>query len=264
LFLGLPLVAGLNTRQLAAVIAHELGHCTQSFAMRLGYVIDRVDNWFRRVVYERDTWDEAFEDWANSVDDWRLSLIVACAGFAIWLSRKVLLLLLLVGHAASCFLSRQMEFHADACAMGVAGSGGLESLLLRLREQAMLHELAYDGLNEFWKKRHQLPDSLPDFLEQLERRLPPEFHEQARLTLLNETSGWLATHPTAARRIQKARQQSVEGIFAMDIPARWLFNDFVGTARVVTGRHYRQNLRLAVTDRMLKPVGEFFSENGAA
>ena len=260
LYLGLPLVAGLNTRQLAAVIAHELGHCTQSFAMRLGYVIDRVDDWFMRVVYERDTWDDAFEEWANSVDDWRLSLIVACAGFAIWLSRKVLLLLLLMGHAASCFLSRQMEFHADACAMGVAGSAGLESLLLRLREQVLLQDLAYGGLNQFWQKRHQLPDSLPDFLEQLERRLPPEFHEQARLTLLNETSGWLATHPTAAQRIQKARRQSVEGIFAMEKPARWLFNDFVGTARVVTGRHYRQNLQLAATDRMLKPVSEFFSD----
>ena len=35
LTLGLPLVAGLNTRQLAAVVAHELGHGTQALAMRL-------------------------------------------------------------------------------------------------------------------------------------------------------------------------------------------------------------------------------------
>jgi hypothetical protein len=116
-------------------------------------------------------------------------------------------------------------------------------------------------LSQFWQKRHQLPDSLPDFLEHLERRLPTEFHEQARLTLLNETSGWFATHPTDARRIQKARQQTVEGIFDMEKPARWLLNDFVGTSRVVTGRHYRQNLRLAATDRMLKPVSDFFSDN---
>jgi hypothetical protein len=154
-----------------------------------------------------------------------------------------------------------MEFHADSCAMGVAGSAGLESLLLRLREQDMLQHLAYDGLNQFWKKRHQLLDSLPDFLEQLEQRLPAEFREQARQTLLNETSGWFATHPTAARRIQKARQQAVEGIFAIEKPSRWLFNDFVGTSRLVTARHYRQNLRLAASDRMLKPVSEFFSDH---
>ena len=88
--LGLPLVAGMNTRQLAAVLAHELGHCSQFFALRLGYVINNIDAWFVRVVYERDTWDEAFAQWANSVQDGRLQLIVLCAHFAVWLSRKCL------------------------------------------------------------------------------------------------------------------------------------------------------------------------------
>jgi Zn-dependent protease with chaperone function len=262
LHLGLPLVAGLNTRQFAAVVAHELGHCTQSFAMRLGHVIDQIDGWFMRVVYERDTWDDAFEEWANSVQDWRLSIVVACAGLAVWLSRKMLLLLLLTGHAASCFLSRQMEYHADSCAIAVAGSAGLESLLLRLREQAVLQGLAYESLKQIWKRRHLLPDSFPDFLDQLEQRLPPGFHEQARQTLLNETSGWFATHPTAVQRIKSARRQAVGGIFALERPARRLFNDFAGASRVVTGRHYRDNLRLAATDRMLKPVCDFFPDRG--
>jgi Zn-dependent protease with chaperone function len=260
LTLGLPLVAGLNTRQLAAVVAHELGHCTQALAMRLGYVIDRINRWFFRVVYERDTWDDSFEEWANSVDDWRLSLIVACARLAVWLSRKVLALLMLTGHAASCFLSRQMEFHADACAVSVVGSAGMESLLLRLREQVLLERLAYDGLQHFWQTRHQLPNSLPDFLGQLEERLPREFHDQSRLTLLNETVGLFATHPTAAQRIQKARQRATEGIFVLERPARWLFNDFGATSQLVTGRHYRENLRLAVTGPMLKPADDLFKD----
>ena len=258
LTLGLPLAGGLNTRQLAAVVSHELGHCTQAFAMRLGYLIDRVDRWFMRVVYQRDTWDEAFEEWASSVNDWRLSLIVACAGVAIWLSRTVLTVLLHLGHAASCFLSRQMEYHADSCAVAVAGSAGLESLLLRLREQAVLHELAFKNLDQLWKRQHKLPDNLPDFLAQLEARLPPTFHEQARLRLLNETAGWLATHPTPAQRIQKARRQAIEGLFTLEKPARLLFGDFAQAARAVTSRYYRQDLQLAVTDPMLKPVSEFF------
>lgn len=260
--LGLPLVAGLNTRQLAAVVAHELGHCNQSVAMRLGYLIDSIDRWFVRVVYERDSWDDSFEEWANSVDDWRLSLIVGCARFAVWLSRKVLSFLLHLGHAGSCFLSRQMEFQADACAIQVAGSAGLESLLLRLREQSLLQSLAYDGLNHFWKKRRQLPDNLPDFLEQLEKQLPAAFHEQARMTLLNETAGWFATHPTPAQRIQKARQMGVEGLFMMEKPARLLFGDFSEAARAVTVHYYRRDLRLPVTDRMLRTTTDFFSDNG--
>jgi Zn-dependent protease with chaperone function len=174
----------------------------------------------------------------------------------------MLALLMLAGHAASCFLSRQMEFHADACAMSVAGSAGLESLLLRLREQAVIQKLACDGLDQIWATRRQLPDSLPDLLEQFEKRLPTNFHEQACLTLLNETGGWFATHPTAAQRIQKARQRAEPGIFATEKPARALFNDFAGTSRSVTSQHYRLNLRLAATNAMLRPVGDFFRGNG--
>jgi len=259
--LGLPLVAGLNTRQFAAVVAHELGHCTQGLAMRLGYVIDSIDRWFLRVVYERDSWDDALDEWSDSVDDWRLSLIMACVHFAVWLSRKVLLLLMLVGHAASCFLSRQMEFHADSCAIAVAGPAGLESLLLRLRELAVLQGLGYDGLNQIWSRRHQLPDSVADYLDELEKRLPANFHENARLTLLNESADLFATHPTAAQRIRKARQSSADGVFSMEKPARALFSDFVAASRVVTSRHYRQDLRLAATDPMLKPVHEFFHDS---
>lgn len=256
--LGLPLVASLNARQFAAVVAHELGHCTQSLAMRLGYVINQVDRWFMRVVYERDTWDEALAEWADSVEDGRLWFITACAGAAVWCSRKILASLMFAGHAASCFLCRQMEFHADACAIAVAGSEALESSLLRLREQALLERIAYGGLNQIWKDRHQMPDSLPDFLDQLEQRLPADFHEQARLTLLNETAGLFATHPTGARRIQKARQQSTAGILALETPARALFSDFAAASHSVTVRHYRQNLRLAVTDQMLRPATDFF------
>jgi Zn-dependent protease with chaperone function len=261
LSLGLPLVAGLNTRQLAAVVSHELGHCTQAFAMRLGYLINRIDGWFVRVAYGRDSWDDSFDAWADSVSDWRLSLIVACARLAVWFSRKVLSLLLHIGHAASCFLSRQMEFHADACAIEIAGSDGLESLLLRLREQKVLQTVAYNALGQHWKRQHKLPKSIPDFLEKLESRLPPTFHEEARSTLLNETAGWFATHPTAAKRIQHARQRAVEGVFILELPSRFLFNDFTGTAQLITGMYYRQNLRLPVTDGALKPASEFFPEN---
>ena len=260
LILGLPLVAGLNTRQLAAVVAHELGHCTQGLAMRLGFVIDRIDRWFFRVIYERDTWDESFDEWANSVEDWRMGLVVGCARLAVWLSRKVLTMLMLIGHAASCFLSRQMEFHADACAMAVAGSEGVETLLIRLRELALLEHMAYASLEQIWQKRHLLPDSVPDFLDRLERRLPADFHEHARTTLLNESAGLFATHPTAAQRIQKARQRAEPGTFNLEKPARELFNDFTATSQQVTGRHYRLTLHLAVTPPMLKPVSEFIKD----
>jgi hypothetical protein len=260
LTLGLPLVAGLNTRQLAAVVAHELGHFTQGAGMRLGYVIETINRWFIRVVYQRDSWDEALEEWSNSVGDTRLVLVVACVHLAVWFSRLILKLIMLCGHAASCFLSRQMEFHADSRAIAVVGSESFESMLIRLREQVVLEEVAFRELGALWKKRHQLPDSIPDFLTRLEQKMPANFHEAARNTLLNESAGLWATHPTAAQRIQRSRRADAPGIFQIELPSTVLFGNFAETAKSVTRKHYRQILQLAVTPAMLKPADGFFKD----
>jgi Zn-dependent protease with chaperone function len=263
LTIGLPLVAGMNTRQLAAVIAHEFGHFTQGGAMRCSYIINRIDGWFARVVYARDTWDEWLEEWSNSTEDSRLWLITACAHVAVWLSRQVLKLLMLVGHAFSCLLSRQMEFHADACAIRVVGAEGFENMLLRLQEQAVLASLAYEGMERFWKTRRCLPESIPNFLQNLEAQMPPNFHEQARNTLLNQKSSLWATHPTSARRIQKARQSEEPGIFHLELPAANLFGDFNGTSKMITLMHFQENLQLPVTSQTLKPANDFFAQKVA-
>ncbi|MDB5334865.1 MAG: Zn-dependent protease with chaperone function, partial [Planctomycetaceae bacterium] len=60
--IGLPLLSTLDTRQLAGVLAHELGHFSQGAGMRLSYIIRNINNWFLRVIYERDEWDEAITE----------------------------------------------------------------------------------------------------------------------------------------------------------------------------------------------------------
>jgi Zn-dependent protease with chaperone function len=264
LTIGLPLAAGLDTRQFAAIIAHEFVHFTQGTAMRLGYIINRIDRWFMRVVYERDSWDETLDEWSNSAEDSRVTIILSCAHIAVWCSRQILKLLMLCGHAVSCFLSRQMEFHADSCAINVSGSEKFESMLIRLREQDILHSLTYQALQQFWQKKHQLPDNIPDYLIKLEKQMPANFHDQARNTLLNETAGLWATHPTASQRVQKSRQQEAPGIFQLELPAAVLFSNFLGTARTVTFLHYSENLKLVIAPEMLKPAQNFFKENATS
>jgi Zn-dependent protease with chaperone function len=264
LTIGLPLAAGMDARQLAAVVAHEFGHFTQGTAMRLGYVIDRINRWFMRVVYERDSWDETLHEWSNSAEDSRITIVLACAHIAVWFSRQILKLLMLCGHAASCSLSKQMEFHADSCAINVSGSQKFETMLIRLREQSILHSLTYQTMQQFWEKKHQLPDNIPDYLIKFEKQMPVNFYDQARNTLLNETAGLWATHPTAAQRVKNCRQQAATGVFHLELPAAALFSNFIGTARTVTYMHYSETLRLPIRPEMLKPAQDFFKETTAA
>ena len=111
LTVGLPLVAGLSVQQFAGVIAHELGHFTQGTGMRLSYVVRSVNSWLARVVYERDDWDESLVRGCEEGN--RLSIFLLLAIFCVWLTRRVLWLLMVTGHALSCFMLRQMEYDAD-------------------------------------------------------------------------------------------------------------------------------------------------------
>src|SRR5262249_20238258 len=66
LTIGLPLAAGLTLRQFAGVLAHEFGHFSQGAGMRLSYLIRWINMWFARVVYERDSWDQALSEMVGS------------------------------------------------------------------------------------------------------------------------------------------------------------------------------------------------------
>jgi hypothetical protein len=97
LTIGLPLVAGLSTRQFAGVLAHEFGHFTQGAGMRLSYLIREINCWFFRVVHERDRWDVDLERAAQRADV-RTALLIYPALGCVTLSRSILWFLMQVGH----------------------------------------------------------------------------------------------------------------------------------------------------------------------
>jgi Zn-dependent protease with chaperone function len=132
LTLGLPLVASMSTTQLAGVIAHELGHFTQGFAMRLDYIIRRVSGWFARVAYQRDQWDLLLMQWAEESSHWSTVFLLTAARLGVWTSRLVLKVLMWIGVAASSFISRQMEYHADLFQIKLVGSDCFEKSTVRL------------------------------------------------------------------------------------------------------------------------------------
>src|SRR5207237_6787769 len=109
LTLGLPLVAALNTRELAGIIAHEFGHFTQGLGMRLSYVIRGINFWFARVVFDRDEFDDALETATAEANDGTTMLLVFVTQIGVGFSRMILMGLMYAGHAVSCFLMRQME-----------------------------------------------------------------------------------------------------------------------------------------------------------
>jgi len=254
LSIGLPLIAGLNMQQFAGVIAHEFGHFTQGFGMRLSYVIRSVNGWFARVVYERDAWDVWLDAWATETQDWRSMIVAALAQLAVWISRSLLKLLMYFGHGVGCFLMRHMEYDADHYEIKVAGSTVFEETTKRLRVLNEASNHSYQAMRAAWKIKRMLPDNFPAFLTLQESKIPLE-----RRTLIEDSvglsrTGIFDTHPSDGDRIRQARRAGEPGVFHLTYPATILFANFEVVSKQITFLHYTDDMGLDCNQAALQPV----------
>jgi Zn-dependent protease with chaperone function len=241
LTIGLPLAAGLNLRQFAAVLAHEFGHFSQGTAMRLTYVIRVVNRWFARVVYERDAWDVKLEQWSHKTDI-RIATLLLLSRVFVWLTRRILWVLMMAGHIISCLMMRQMEYDADRYEARVSGSDCFASTTLRFQQLNLAARKAFQLIGQSFNEG-QLAEDLPRLIEHQADQIPTEvltkIHEHVRL---NRT-GALDTHPADGDRIESARREAAAGVFRLERPATVVFGDFDRLSRRVTMEYYRQVLQ---------------------
>jgi Zn-dependent protease with chaperone function len=254
LTIGLPLVAGLNLREFAGIVAHEFGHFTQGFGMRLSYVIRNINAWFARLVYQRDAMDVALEEWASQADDLWIMIVVNCVRAAVGCSRLVLKLLMFLGHGVSCFLLRHMEYDADSYEIKLAGSATAESAVRRMAEMGEALKRSYKEVRATWNLNRRLPDDFPAYMVLTHSRLPAPVRERMQERLGLAKTKLFDTHPSDGDRIRMARQAAEPGVFDLDLPASVLFSRFDIVSKQVTHLHYAEDLGLAFEDVNLRPV----------
>ena len=261
LTIGLPLVAGLNVRQFAGVLAHEFGHFSQGVGMRLTYVIRRVNGWFFRVVHERDQWDLDLDRSAHTAG-LHAAVVLHAARGCIWLSRRILWALMQAGHAVSCFMLRQMEYDADRYECQVAGSDTFRETMLRVVELNLAASAAHAALRDSWRAQ-RLPDNLPLFIVGTSTETPPEVREETGRRVAESKTGLFDTHPCDPDRIRAAEALDAPGVFRSTDPATALFRDFPSLSRQVTRFSYEKEHALPIQDRNLVDTETCLSESRA-
>ncbi len=257
LVIGLPLAAGMSMRQLAGVLAHEFGHFAQGAGMRFSFIIRSVNGWFARVVYERDHWDDKLQEWAADENMW-VKLVFLMAKGGVWVGRRVLWCLMQVGHAISCFMSRQMEFDADSYEVKVAGSVEFERTAERLQLLSVAHGAAMNDAYQTFQAK-ELPDDLPALVVWRESRLSGKVRQQVTEHLKESKTSWSQTHPADSDRIQAALALNTEGVYHLENPASELFTDFTSLSRSVTRHFFEHQLAVSLdkvqfrtTDKMVE------------
>lgn len=239
LTIGMPLVAGLTARQLAAVLAHEFGHFAQGGAMRLDYLIRTINHWFARAVYERDAWDQKLEALAASKHC--LNGLGRAATAMIGAGRAVLKVLLQVGGVLSGFMSRQMEYDADVHAARMAGGNEYVDTLLKIEELIGAHNLMAQEFLELLG-RNTLPNNVPGRLQRWEQEMDEVVRQKIQTAALGRKTEWWHTHPSLKDRQKRLQAKRIPGVFHLDSPAPELFADFASLSKTVSAHWYAVEL----------------------
>ncbi|MFN0134978.1 MAG: M48 family metalloprotease [Phycisphaerae bacterium] len=245
LTIGLPLVAGLTLRQFTGVLAHEFGHFAQGLGMRLRYVIVTINQWFSRLVYERDQWDE----WLGTVSEsggFYGQVFVWLAKLLIWITRGILWCLMQIGLFLTFFLARQMEYDADSYEAAVAGDDTFEKTVYRLAELNMASQTAHQQLGAAWRDR-RLADNLVGLISHRARSIPPDATADIRKTIESTPTALLATHPADRDRIASVKRSPSGGVQIADGPATQLFDQFDKVCKTMTFVYYRDRIGEEVT-----------------
>ncbi len=259
LTIGMPLVAGLNTRQFAGVLAHEFGHFAQGAGMRLTYIIRSISFWLLRVVYQRDAADEWLQN-AAAATDIRIGWILYLAMLFVWLSRRVLWVLMMAGNLVGSYLLRQMEFDADRYETRLAGSATFKQTVYQLQRLGVATQAAYGDLREFYREG-QLGDDLPRLIMSKVKQIPPELQQKINQSIEESTTGWLDTHPSDRDRIANAARENTDGIFPIEMPASVLLSDFEAQSKATTWEFYREQFGDTLERSSLRPVAEMVEKS---
>ena len=238
LTIGTPLVAGLNSRQFAGVLAHEFGHFSQGAGMRLTYVIRTISYWLARAVYERDKWDETLVSWSNGID-FRIGWIFYVTRLFVWLTRKILWCLMTVGNAVSGYMLRQMEFDADRHETRLAGNRTFEATARQLAVLNFANQGAQSDLANFYREG-RLGNDLALLVRANADRFDGSAIKKINAVIDEQTTGVFDTHPCDTERIASSNSEPTEGIFRLELPAEAVFTDFAGLSQAVTLDFYSE------------------------
>ncbi|MBX3418953.1 MAG: M48 family metallopeptidase [Pirellulaceae bacterium] len=252
LTIGLPLVAGINTRQFAGIIAHEFGHFNQEVGMKRSYKIRNIIQWFGTAAFERDSWDEKLAAWSENSPAGVVFYVLRAGIFG---ARLLLMGITMGGVFFVSRLLREMEFDADRVEARFAGSQNFAKTCRQLRLLGICSEIAHEELDRY-RREQRLPDNLPKMIVSKVSEIDKKKFQELERELLNAKTEWHDTHPSDRERIDNAVREGAPGVFQLEYPTSLLFTDLNGLCRAETIRLYRHSFETEFNPNAIKATDE--------
>lgn len=250
LCLGVPLVASLNSSQLAALIAQTILTFRGRHSPRASYLVMGANRWLQHAIHCDDAFDAGLRNWC---DKGRLSPgMVRMLQRLIQWSRRMMKLRLMFSHLLERRLIHRLIAEADKRAYRLAGSEGFTQLLEQQRLLACATEEVNDALQQQWNTQGTLPDDMIEQLLVRARRYPAEIHNRLRHEQEQEKALTRDTIPGDAQRIKRLSRHHCVPAYACLSPANTLLRHFSKLVRTMSLRYYHNRLRIPVTPDRLR------------
>ncbi|GAD03037.1 M48 family metallopeptidase [Agarivorans albus] len=240
LTIGMPLLTGMNMRQLSGILAHEFGHFAQTQAMQTRYIVQTVNHWFYSRAYQPDEWDLRLQNWAKQEHmPFVMNIAIIAAQLSIGLTRFIFKGLFNLNFKLTQYMSRAMEFDADSYESRFVGSDQFENTAIELRKLALAAQKVADINKLAWndnKLLANIPLAVANLAKQTSKAQMRKIEQQMQRT---DSSTW-DSHPADKDRIAFVTSRGDQGIFKSELPAALLIGDIDTLSESVSAFFYTQ------------------------
>ncbi len=238
LTVGMPLVYGMDARELASVIAHEFGHFSQPVEMFSGAAVNTVNGWMARCAWYEDPWEARLGRWREL--DWSVALVAQCALWSISGVRYLMRGLLALNTRITRRLSQEMEFNADDHAVHVIGTQAFVDSSNSIRELLAAQELAWQA-NMAGYSENKLMDNWSAAVRDVRAGFTDAKRNVIRAQMDEEETEYWHTHPADRERIDRAESWAVSDIDSGVFGSERLLRNHEKLAQQLTQQTYSRN-----------------------
>lgn len=249
LTLGMPLLASLNVRQLAAAVAQAMHGWAPREAPRTVRLIEHIAGWMHRALHQDDIIDRRLARWRDRSE--RAAPLYAVAMRAIARSRLPLRMNLYLSHVLAGRLLQRRITEADAAARHLAGNADFRHMLEQSRALAYAAQKTMPTLARMWRDRGELPNNIAMAVVSQASHLPADVHEQLRQRQAQRIADTLALQASDGQRLAWLDTRQEAGDYRCTSDSALLFRRFGKLMHRITMRYYHQHLRLPVTTKHL-------------
>lgn len=258
--LGLPLAATLRTREFGSVIAHELGHFTQSSGMRLHYLAGSVLSQLASVLTGEDPIEQKMRSLRAGGSGSMPKFLVRIALLLAETGRGLIWLLWMTGLLASAWLARRKEFDADAFGAHVAGSERFEATSRVISLAGVAAMRSRDAVASGWENSGWLPDDFVALAVTDAVDMPKHVAAKVNQMTTTQKTRWTDTHPSHSERAAFQKELKTPGSPVAGPPARQLFRDFDALCRRATKAWYDDIFDSRLDPRSITPTARVVEE----